>query len=286
MALVKEYRNAEEPDYYVTSEIRTLANMLGMSDEGIRSYERNGLVSPNIKDGSGRRMFDIMDFTMLLYSRVYRKSDFTMKEISEIVNGNNLAHTLEMYQNKIAEEQAEIQRLTRTISCLTDVTDSIKSFDDLLGKCRVEAFPGLFRMEFMFDGDIWHHDSAMSAHISEWVNYAPCSMISTRYFLDDFRQRTQPKRSFSGLGIYPKYAESLGVRENEYVKYYPPCERALHTILAPDNLQLIADMQFIFDYLEANHLEPNGDAVTLGILNTNFDTLFTRYLHLWLPLKD
>ena len=78
MAVTKKY---DEDGKYPKGDINKVAKMLNMSDEGIRIYQKKGLVFPAIKAESRIRSFDIMDFTMLLYSRSYRKCDFSLVEV-------------------------------------------------------------------------------------------------------------------------------------------------------------------------------------------------------------
>ena len=78
----------------------------------------------------------------------------------------------------------------------------------------------------------------------------------------------------------------LELETDEQIQFIPPCERSSHTILAADNNQLIPDMTILIDYLREHQLSPASDAVTLGFVNTNFDTTFTRYFHLWIPLEE
>ena len=126
----------------------------------------------------------------------------------------------------------------------------------------------------------------MVSNVSEWAGYAPCTAISSRYSIVDLLTGTQPDSSTSGLGMYTWFAEMLHVEENDHVQYVPPSDKAIHTILAADNTQLIPNMKVLIDYLRDNSLQPITDAVTLGIVSTNYDTTFTRYFHLWIPLYE
>ena len=75
MAVTIKYK---EEQHYPRADINKVAKLLNMSDEGVRIYQKKGFVFPETKSGSRSRTFDIMDFTMLLYSRSYRKSDFSI----------------------------------------------------------------------------------------------------------------------------------------------------------------------------------------------------------------
>ena len=283
MAVTKKY---DEGGKYPKGDINKVARMLNMSDEGIRIYQKKGLVFPAIKAESRIRSFDIMDFTMLLYSRSYRKCDFSLVEVETIVNDCNIEQIRRMYEEKKLEKENEIHQAQLILRHIHDTIESINRIPELLGKIEISNFPGLFRLEFMYSGDVWNLDSEMVSNVSEWAGYAPCTAISTRYSIVDLLTGTQPDSSTSGLGMYTWFAEMMHVEENDHVQYVPPCDKAIHTILAADNTQLIPDMKVLIDYLRDNSLQPITDAVTLGIVSTNYDTTFTRYFHLWIPLYE
>lgn len=286
MSVTKKYR---EEDYSNKSknEINAIAKCLNMSDEGIRIYEKKGLVYPDVNEDSRKRSYDVMDFTMLLYSRVYKKYGFTLKEVEHIVNDCSIHEIQDLMRRQIQKKQDEISQLQLAISCMQDAVDGIDRHNALLGRCEIAPFPGLYRLEFMHQNNyLGDHDPQLVSLIARWSNYSPASMISSRYPLEEILQSKTPKSCFAGMGMLPKYAELLSLEENEYVSFCPPCERAIHVILSADNTQLTADMQRIADFIRENDLKPDKDAVTLGIVNNNFNTTFTRYFHLWIPLEE
>lgn len=285
MSVTKKYR---EDVHTVKSqnEIKAMAKCFNMSDEGIRIYEKRGLVYPDVSEDSKKRTYDVMDFTMLLYSRVYKKYGFTLKEVEHIVNDCSIQEIEALMQQQIRKKQEEISQLQLTISCMQDVMDGIRQCDTLLGRCEIAPFPGLYRLEFMNSHNyLGDHDPDLLALISRWTNYSPVTMISSRYPVEEIMRDGTPVTCFAGMGMLPKYAELLSVKENDYVSFYPPCEQAVHIILSPDNTQLIADMQCISAFIRDHQLPVTKDAVTLGIVNNHFSTIFTRYFHLWIPLE-
>lgn len=282
MAVSKKYRENKDHPF---GEIHQIAKLMNMSDEGVRIYAGKGLVYPEVKKNSRIRSFDVMDFTMLLYSRVYQKSGFTLKEVEKLVNESSLDEIHTKYHKKMTDVDEEIERLQRAKACLEEVSASIDQIPELLNNCKITEFPGLYRIEFMNQGDMWNNDSEMIDLISEWTNYGPCTRISSRYSISLILEGKQPTEAMSGLGLLPEYAERFGVSPTERIIYVPPCDRAVHTIFAADNTQLIPDMSGLNRFIQDNHLTPTQDAVTLGFVNLNFNTTFTRYFHLWIPLE-
>ncbi|MBP3700587.1 MAG: MerR family transcriptional regulator [Lachnospiraceae bacterium] len=284
MAISKKYRSEYNSNKH---EIKKIARCFNMSDEGVRIYEKRGLVHPDVKDDSKIRTYDNMDFTMLLYSRVYKKCDFTLKEVEEIAKRDSIEDIQKRYEERIQRKQEELKNEERTLECMKDIEKGIRQISQLLGKCEVAEFPGLYRLEFMMRGSyLEQEEPELSRLVSLWTGFSPCTMISTRYDKEMILAGGDVTEAVSaGLGMYQKYAESFGVSENEYVCFCPPT-KAVHTIMVADNNKLIPDMAYVSAYVKENGLIITGDAITIGIANTNFDTTFTRYFHLWLPIEE
>ena len=283
MAISKKYRSEYDSNQH---EIKKIAKCFNMSDEGVRIYEKRGLVHPDVKNDSKIRTYDNMDFTMLLYSRVYKKCDFTLREVEKITREDSLEDIQKRYEQKIRQKQKELEEEKRRLERMQDIEMGIRQVMQLLGQCEIGTFPGLYRLEFMHKGSyLEQEDAELSRLVSQWIDFSPCTMISTRYDREEVFSGEKIKLANAGLGMECKYAKSLGVEENQYVRYWPPC-KAVHTIMAADNNQLVPDMEYIVQYVKERNLTVIGDAVTLGIVNLNFDTTFTRYFHLWLPIKE
>ena len=125
MAFPKQYRDNAAGGSVSTKGIKQVAELLGMSDEGVRIYARRGFVHPDVHEGSRTRSFDIMDFTMLLYSRVYRKSDFSLKETEQIVEAGAVETIQEMYGAKICELERELAQKRIVLACLRDASEAM-----------------------------------------------------------------------------------------------------------------------------------------------------------------
>ena len=125
MTLSKQYRDNMDGGPVSTKEIKQVAKLLGMSDEGVRIYARRGFVHPDVHEGSRVRSFDMMDFTMLLYSRVYRKSDFSLKETERIVEAGDVETIQRMYGVKICELEEELVQKRIVLECLRDASKAM-----------------------------------------------------------------------------------------------------------------------------------------------------------------
>lgn len=79
-----------------------------ISDEGLRFYERSGVIHP-IKDERGRRYFKTLDINVLMRIRGYRNMGFSLDQCASMVNDLNAGEVCREFQNQEEELEREIR---------------------------------------------------------------------------------------------------------------------------------------------------------------------------------
>lgn len=101
--------------------IRALSELAGVSARTLRYYDEIGLLKPLYTDTNGQRYYGSEEVNMLQQILFYRERGFGLKEIGEIISGNNYDiltalkdHLLELEEKRIHME-ALIQTVKQTI---------------------------------------------------------------------------------------------------------------------------------------------------------------------------
>lgn len=281
MSLNRKYKEKLEYEKELTGSV---AKWMGLSDEGVRMYERYGLLHSDKDAQNNYRSFDIMDMTMLLYSQVYRESGFTLRETQKLANSCTLEEIHTAYQERCEAQRKALEREQLRLRRVMEITEDIKSVRMQYGQCSIEMSPAMYRVEFMKKFKTIRGNERQAC-VGYWMKeYLPFAMLSTRYYQETLACAQEKMDAASGLGMYAKYAEALGVTENEYVTYHSPF-RAVHAILSASNEMLTPDMGNCLAYIRDNGLQICGDAIGFGIVNTNFSDAFKRYYHIWIPIR-
>ena len=66
--------------------IGEVSRLPGISSEGLRLYERNGVISSEKDSDNGYRYYRHLDISALIRSRTYRNYGFSMKETAQLLN--------------------------------------------------------------------------------------------------------------------------------------------------------------------------------------------------------
>lgn len=283
MGMNRKYRESGEP--YRTKQTGSVAKWMGLSDEGIRLYERYELIHPEKDEQNKYRAFDIMDVTMLLYGMVYRESGFSLKEAQHLANRCTLDEVQEAYRNQARQRRLELEREWLRLERVEEIAKEIEEASALYGVCRIEERPALYRLEFM-DRGAMVEEADKQKRANYWMkNYLPFVMLSTRYYAGTIENPRTNIEAVSGFGVYAKYADILGIKEDEHVRYYPPV-RAVHTILSANNEMLNPDYTQVLRFIEENGLRVCDDPIGFGIANLHFNDTFDRYYHIWIPIEE
>lgn len=282
MAVNRRYK--EEKDY-PTRQTGSVAQLLGLSDEGVRIYERYGLVYPEKREDNGFRSFDIMDMVMLLYARVYRECGFSLKEARRLANHCSLEELSQAYGESILSLHRKVEWERWRLERVEELLSEIQAAGTGVGQCTLSTMPGMYRVEFLLNNRKVDPSPEKQRRVRRWMETCiPFAMLSTRYVKETI---TRPKAeiiALSGLGIYEKYAGFLELREEGDVEYSPPVP-AVHTILQANNQELIPDFSPCLSFLKSQGLRISGDVISFGIANLHFQTDFDRLFHLWIPVE-
>ena len=193
-------------DYY----IGTVAKLMGMSVEGLRKYEKAGIINPKRSGDGEYRTYSYLDITSLIRGRMLRSFDFSLKEIEEMTNRMEAEEIAERLRQKHSYFTKEKEMLLARESFLKELTEDIKRIANDDGKVQIVAKPAYFRMEFSKNGEVTE-DKETVRTFSAWMQFVPFVHISSRY---------HGETVYGGLAIEEKYARLFGL-SREDVDVYP-----------------------------------------------------------------
>ena len=93
--------------------IKDVAKLLGMTTEGVRFFERQGVVTPQRNAGNNYRFYDRVQVIDLEQIQKYQKLGFTLKESENLLKSSKrdeISNALTAQKKKLIEEQKDLQR--------------------------------------------------------------------------------------------------------------------------------------------------------------------------------
>lgn len=263
--------------------IGVVSKLLGISPEGLRLYEREGILSSKREDGNGNyRVYSHLDITALMRARSYHNYGFSLKETESLINADDLASVAECYRSRQQKLREEILLKQRMLDYLSRVDEMVETLPEELWKIKRARRPAMYRFEFM-DGDDLIIGPELYQKFQEWVNLAPFSFPAQRNEWQAVCGREG--HSLSALGIFEEDAAFFGIEESGPVVYYPECD-CLSTIveLVGEETDVQDYLGHLREYVEINGIEVKGDPVGRTFLSMNKKDNYTRYRQIWLPV--
>ena len=145
--------------------IGQMAKLNHISEQSLRLYDREGLLSPFVKDGStGYRYYHIIQSARLDMIQYMKAYGMTLREIGEYLNRNNpseIKDILKRQENYIDESIADLERSKRA------VTRTLENYK------RYETLPknGLPFLEYISERKIYRYASKNNFFETDFAGY-------------------------------------------------------------------------------------------------------------------
>lgn len=262
----------------------TVSRLFGLSDEGLRMYERYGVLNPDKDTENGYRNYTVMDMVTLLYSRMYRQCGFTLAETSHLINEAKIPEIERALEQKAEELEYLLSIQQRRVRMLRENCHLMAVAEKNLNLCIQSRRPAMYRFEIFEDNQILD-TSQVEKHLPKWMDLAPLTFLSSRYIGSSISfGHSRETVCISGPGVLAEDAELLGIKESNCVRYHPAADCVMSFVRSDSNA-LKADMDHMLEYLSHQEMEIAGDVLARAIVSTHHNQEFNRYLQLWMPVK-
>lgn len=139
--------------------IGDVAQMVGLSRDALRFYEKKGVISARKKE-NGYRYYSEDDIYKLMFILYHRKMNTSLEELEGLMSGKNSIPVIRKHIiQRRAEEQAAVLRHQQALSRLNLVERDIKRIEECLNRCSVKRFPAAYVMG---------HCSSLQEGLREW----------------------------------------------------------------------------------------------------------------------
>ena len=264
--------------------IGVVAELLGISQEGLRLYERSGILDTQREESSGKyRTYSHLDITALIRARDYHNTGFSLQEIEKMINTDNLKVVREKYAKRYTEIEEELLREKLMVEHLNTVIDLIDHLPQELNKIQIRERPAMLRFEYVKEDQLILAPEEY-AEFQRWVNLTPFTFSAARNDWEALCRREET--SFSALGILKEHAELLGLHMGGHIKEYPPC-KCLYTVvrLQGNTVRATEYLHGLLTYVREHEIHVTGDPLARTFISMNKRKDYTRYRQIWLPIE-
>lgn len=191
--------------------IGEVADFFGITKEGVRYYERKGIICSQRDERSGYRYFDRKDITKLKQIRAYESLGFSLEDalrVSQESSFDEMLLQLEEKLNELEHKESTIVRMKKALKEQRDAALRLKT-----GVIEVRMIPELAYLrrvpnEASGNTDAERRRIARARQDEKlWINAMPDVMLFARHFDRELR----PVEEDFGSMILRAEAERLGL---------------------------------------------------------------------------
>ena len=263
--------------------IGKMSKLLGISPEGLRLYERSGMISSIKNEDTGVRYYQPLDITSLIRCKSYRRYGFSINETADLMNTKDLAFITEQYKQREDILRDKIEWDIQMLSYLKGIRRIIETMGADFKHCKIAESPSMYRFVYMENGNIVLNDE-MLEKFSNWVERVPFSALSIVW---DKERLMRSETSYKAALCVPvEYAKAVGHYLGDPVLYLPP-KKCVYSISCEDSDAFDVEqcLGYVLDYFKENRLSMTEDPYCRTFLSTDKSGNYTRWRQVWFPIE-
>lgn len=238
--------------------IGELADFFGMTKEGVRYLERQGIVCSERDEKNGYRYFSRTEISRFKQIKRYQGLGFSLEEAHRLVvetRREEAVGELTRKQHELAQKAQQIERMQRFLSMQREVAERLLNMQEHIWLSERPEMIFLPRVPDEASGKTPAEREAIAcarAEEREWILATPPCTLGAMHYAPDGSGRVM-----LGSIVYAEAAREVGLRETERTIHLNPCPciRAVvesHCAKPPDLSPLL-------DYAQEKHLRIVGD---------------------------
>ena len=260
--------------------IREVAELIGISTDAIRLYEKEGLVYPLRDSNNGYRYYGPNEIQRIMGIHLYRQLDASLAEIRDLYTADSLPKISGHFSRLISQTEQEIAQLQNRLEKLRFMKQHIDNLQQGLYSCSIQTLPSLYLLyQQDFNKTLYENmRDVLTSPVFSFGNF--CYTLRT-----------------NATGTYSPHALEFAIRE-PMMKVCPWREKAptlkkisgcrcIYTVItAPDLNGVEWDLNKIYTYAKENNLTCGPEAYGFYIYSLTVDNAITDFYEIYLPIME
>lgn len=260
----------------VKQNIGKIANLIGLTSEGIRYYERRGVIKTR-DDNQRPRMYDTWDLYFFMRIKAYQNFGFSLDEIEAVMNDHSHMQLESQFISKESALRDEIKFKTRVLEHMEYTRHWFDTVHQNFNKIIEVTSEGFYRLPLQ-NAYVLDSSPEQLEYAKSMFSLSPFVFATSKFAREDVNDRTS---TFTfGLGILERYADMIPTAlPLEYI----PQQRCISYIFESSNEVVLTPQKFrqALDYIYENGFTICGDVTTrvlgyhrVGDIKRNFHQAF------------
>lgn len=250
--------------------IKDLSELMNVSSNTIRRYEKLGYLHPERDNSSNYRSYTNEDISTTMFVRFFRKIGFTHPDILKILT-QETENSINLCKDYMEQMDAEILRLTKSRHLLKDYIKLMVTQPDYMDKVRLFESVPLYYTLFCSNSEMYHEPERLHI-IQQYMYNAPETHMIYVFRKDDIMNDSLNFQC--GWAIKPKDMPQFNLENSPYTEFYPKMQILVSTVVIPSSIEKYMEsitnlrtslLKHAFDYMKKHHYTLAGDVLGIRI---------------------
>ena len=260
--------------------IREVADLIGLSTDAIRLYEKEGLVSPLRDPNNGYRYYGPDEIQRIMGIHLYRQLDASIAEIRDLYSADSLPQISDHFSHLISQTEQEMVQLQNRLEKLRFMKQHLDTLQQGLHTCSIRELPTIYLLyQQDFNKTLYENmKDVLTSPVFSFGNF--CYTLRT-----------------NDTGTYSPHALEFAIRE-PMMKVCPWSEKAdslkkisscrcIYTVItAPDLNGVEWDLKPLYAYAKEHNLNFGSDAYSFYVYSLDADGVITDFYEIYLPIIE
>lgn len=272
--------------------ISELSNLLNVSTNTVRRYEKMGYITSKRSENSNYRCYSEDDITKFMTARLLRKYGFTHTEISSMKN-SEMSGLISAYENRMEKMDEQINHLTNLRHRLKDDLVLMKKVDVFKQLGYIKDCVALSYVLYQ-SGDKLLKESKRIVTVQDYLYLSP--EVQRIYLIR--KEDVENDNIILNVGWAIKLADldRYKIKENEYTERYEKRKSLFSLAKLPVEAENINErdstqlkeilLEEPFKYMQEHNFKIDGDIIGIVVTVVIEDNQEIQYILISVPIVD
>ncbi len=263
--------------------ISDIARLMRTSTDTIRFYEKKGIIKPQRYEDNNYRSFSLEDIRRLYDCKLFQNLEFSLSEISDIIEDTSLD---DFYQ-LIDQKEVEIQKVIKRYKLMQDRIDRYKAaaFDikKYFNTFQIKECPHVIIFPYAGNNklNMTSLNNSYYQLVMDYHNLFDCTVLIPKQYAASFDIENRSQFAFS---IDFKKAKKLSIKSEKPIIEYA-AKKCAYTIVKANPVINHSSLVKVLDMIEKNNYKISGNIFCRVIALSFNNGVSERFYEIWCPIE-
>lgn len=258
--------------------IHEVADLLGISTDTIRLYEKEGLVTPLRNPDNGYRYYESEQIHRIMGIYLYRQLNVSMSEIKSTLTASSFLDISKQFSEFITKRTSKIQSLQNEIEKLRFMQQHLERIYAGIGTCSPQALPLGYIVYQQDFAELRYHE------LKDVFNSPSFSFGNFCYTLSQTNQHHYQTDALRFIIREPMMELTNFNAHKDFFPVQAPCQ-CLYTVCSfPADRPLEWNFDIIYEFAGKNGYQCSSNGYAFYVYSLMQENNITNFYEVYLPI--